>query len=77
MFTHFFKELLKDCKEGHEAIFDNDFLKYLKKNDRASYEATILFRIVLIVVIIPMFIFGFILPFFIMPILIFLGLLAC
>ena len=31
MFTHFFKELLKDCKEGHEAIFDNDFLKYLKK----------------------------------------------
>ena len=28
---HLLKEIFEDVKEGHEAIFDNDFLKYLKK----------------------------------------------
>ena len=56
-------------------MFDNDFLKYLKKNDRGAYEVTIFTRIFLTVFIPIMILLGISLLF--MPILIFLGLLAC
>lgn len=72
---HLLKEIFKDVKEGHEAMFDNDFLKYLKKNDRGAYEVTIFTRIFLTVFIPIMILLGISLLF--MPILIFLGLLAC
>ena len=56
-------------------MFDNDFLKYLKKNDRGAYELTILARIAVIVGTPIVILLGISILF--MPILIFLGLLAC
>ena len=72
---HLLKEIFEDVKEGHEAIFDNDFLKYLKKNDRGAYELTILARIAVIIGTPIVILLGISILF--MPILIFLGLLAC